>query len=105
MSCEICGNKPMNCDCSREAKELYYLRQELEEQRQQTKANIINSSGFERRELFKQVALKTIHRYESNGGDFRCYWDERSARRITDEILTEADTYDFCKAEEKEQKG
>lgn len=90
MSCEICGNKPMNCDCSREAKELYYLRQELEEQRQQTKANIINSSGLERRELFKAVAIGTIRCL--NGDYF--VWDVADAKRITEDILAAVDEFE-----------
>lgn len=31
MSCEICGNKPMNCDCTQEARELHALREEIPE--------------------------------------------------------------------------
>ena len=34
--CPICGNKPMNCDCSSEAIELYYLTEKFEELRAET---------------------------------------------------------------------
>lgn len=99
MICEICGNKPMNCDCSREAKELFYLRQELEEQREQTKANIINSSGQERRELFKQVAVRLIDG-KDGFAELKLVepWYVIEARVITEAILKAADEF------EKEQK-
>lgn len=29
MTCEICGNKGFNCDCTREARELHALREEI----------------------------------------------------------------------------
>jgi hypothetical protein len=66
MSCPICTNKPFDCDCSQEAKQLYYLREEIEKQGSATTEEM---RQLERRELFKQVALNLIHQSVSNGAD------------------------------------
>ena len=42
MTCPICDNKPMNCDCTEEAKQLYMLRAEIAEREMENEADILD---------------------------------------------------------------
>lgn len=76
MSCPICFCKPMNCDCTQEAKQLYYLRQEMSESQDEQ----LSAKQAERRELFKQVAVLSFDKLsfewegsQSVGLSHQCY--------------------------------
>ena len=55
MSCPICGNKPMNCDCSKAERDMYEeldeLRAEVQELRDELNRmkNLADNAEFERR--------------------------------------------------------
>jgi len=92
MTCPICTNKPMNCDCSQEAKELYYLRQQLEE-------NSDEHRQQERKRLFQEVALaywrENCHSHSLTGNDG---FGLAEVTRITEAILQASE--EFAKEQE-----
>lgn len=93
MTCPICTNKPANCDCTQEAKELYYLRDALEQAANRT-ATAEEADQQRRRDLFERVALRCIKDFSQptdTGGYFVC--ELEAAKQITNEILTAADKF------------
>lgn len=90
MTCPICGNKPMNCDCTQEARQLYSLRQEMAEKEDSSDYN-------ERRELFKSVALIFIKQREFRNSLYDSDLDD--VRQTTETILQAASNFSKDKPE------
>lgn len=87
MACEICGNKPMNCDCTEGDKKAYDLEDELN----QLKSEMSNEREQERKMLFKQVALVWLeeHRFRNSVYDS----DLDDVRQVTESIITAANKF------------
>ena len=90
MTCPICSNKPMNCDCSKEAKELYYLREEMEQENSKRLEALkpANLREQERRELFKTVAISLSAQYSLWGDSYF-----KEVKSLTEAILKSADNF------------